>query len=84
MPIFKCSKCGCAENTALGNYWWNVQREGKPPLCSECDTGTWHGKFPKRDAKEAGYMLGADGFLYKPEEMEGPNGFKHTTIVGEP
>lgn len=21
IPIFKCAKCGCAENTALGWYW---------------------------------------------------------------
>lgn len=48
MPIFKCAKCGCAENTALGWYWaaklledsvdWSEVGEeykGKP-LCSEC------------------------------------------------
>jgi len=48
MPIFKCSKCGCAENTALTNYWsrkylaeeanWSdvgEQYKGLP-LCSEC------------------------------------------------
>lgn len=48
MPIFKCAKCGCAENTALGFYWavqsladdvdWSSVGEeykGKP-LCSEC------------------------------------------------
>lgn len=48
MPIFKCEKCGCAENTALGWYWsrelladeadWSdvgEQYRGKA-LCSEC------------------------------------------------
>lgn len=48
MPIFKCEKCGCAENTALGWYWAREmlankvdlsdvgeQYRGKP-LCSEC------------------------------------------------
>lgn len=47
MPIFKCAKCGCAENTALGLYWtrhlinnydWSdvgEEYKGKP-LCSEC------------------------------------------------
>ena len=47
MPIFKCAKCGCAENTALGLYWtrhmaenydWSEVGEeykGKA-LCSEC------------------------------------------------
>jgi hypothetical protein len=84
MPLFRCAKCGCVENTALGNYWWNTQHEGKPAWCSECDTGTWHGRFPKKDARAEGYKLGADGFLYKPSEMEGPNRFTHTTIVGDP
>lgn len=48
MPIFKCEKCGCAENTSLGWYWSkellkddvdlsDVGQEyyGKA-LCSEC------------------------------------------------
>lgn len=48
MPIFKCEKCGCAENTALGWYWcaslcaedvdWaevGEEYKGKH-LCSEC------------------------------------------------
>lgn len=47
MSIYKCAKCGCAENTALGLYWtrnypesynWSEvgeQYRGKP-LCSEC------------------------------------------------
>lgn len=47
MPIFKCAKCGCAENTAFGLYWtrhmpenydWSEVGEeykGKA-LCSEC------------------------------------------------
>jgi len=57
MPIFECSKCATMENTALGEYW-GVQR----PLCSECATGQWHGRFPKRTAKEAGYEKNEDGF----------------------
>jgi hypothetical protein len=52
MPLFNCSKCGAVENTALGAYWWN-RRKGKPVLCSECDTGKWHGMFPKRFDKVA-------------------------------
>ena len=47
MPIFKCAKCGCAENTALGLYWTrkdtdlfdysDVGEEFKgQALCSEC------------------------------------------------
>ncbi len=51
MSIFKCSKCGCAENTALCGYNY---RGDEPPLCSECDPkiGKWHGCFPKRQFKE--------------------------------
>jgi hypothetical protein len=46
MPLFNCSRCNVIENTALGAYW-NERRKGKPVLCSECDTGEWHGKFPR-------------------------------------
>lgn len=46
MPMFTCDKCGCEENTALGYYWPAVVNK-EPRLCSECHTGTWHGKFPK-------------------------------------
>lgn len=58
MPLFKCSKCGCVENTALSNFWSRGMNfeTGKlivpkpPALCSECDPaiGKWHGEFPKR------------------------------------
>lgn len=47
MGIYKCAKCGCAENTALGMYWtkdypemydWSEVDEEfqRKPLCSEC------------------------------------------------
>lgn len=48
MGIFKCAKCGCAENTALGWYWnrkagardadWSEtgERYKGEALCSEC------------------------------------------------
>ena len=54
MPLFACSKCDAVENTALGAYWLNEAR-GNPVLCSECDTGTWHGHFPKESAREGGW-----------------------------
>ena len=47
MPLFVCSKCGCVENTACSGYHWK-KAEGKELTCSECDTGKWHGEFPKR------------------------------------
>jgi hypothetical protein len=47
MGLFKCSKCECIENTALGHYWtrsridmfiWDETNKGfkGEPLCSEC------------------------------------------------
>lgn len=85
MPIFKCTKCGCIENTALSGYWY---KGSKPELCSECDprTGRWHGAFEKRPA--TGMKLGNDGFLYSQADIDAGNlawrikhqGFK---IVGD-
>jgi hypothetical protein len=47
MPLFKCAKCGCVENTALGNYWGTYGDDHASATCSECHTGTWHGHFEK-------------------------------------
>lgn len=66
MPLFKCSKCEAVENTALGDFWTN-QIE---PICSECETGKWHGEFPKINATEFGYYKDSDGFIYSPEEVD--------------
>lgn len=58
MSIFQCSKCGCAENTAL--TFGYLARVINPPklvalgldpqgrYCSACYEGEWHGKFPQR------------------------------------
>ncbi len=48
MPLFVCPKCNCVENTALGQYHWNVAN-GDDPVCSECHSGKWHHHFPKRN-----------------------------------
>lgn len=77
MPLFQCQQCGCVENTATSHYWWRTHREKKPPICSECEEGEWHGLFPKADAVAEGYVLGEDGFLYAPSENP-----QHTKIVG--
>lgn len=45
MPLFKCRKCGTVENTALTACSWG-QKDN--PLCSECCSGKWHGKFEKK------------------------------------
>lgn len=85
MPLFRCDKCGCIDNTAAGgNYWHKHRGEGwvKVPvdqqkaLCCECFTGAWHGRFPKIDATGAGYVQGEDEFWYKKEELE-PGGYFH-------
>ena len=62
MPLFRCSRCGCVENTALSNYW---VRGNKPALCAACDPdiGEWHGAFARRSATEAGYVEDDRGFL---------------------
>lgn len=45
------------------------------PLCSECKTGEWHGRFPKCTPQESGHTaIGDDGFLYHPDELE-PGGY---------
>lgn len=72
MPLFRCSVCGNAENTALSNYWTRYleARPGEPkpaPLCSACDPaiGRWHGQFQPFTA--AGMLEDARGYLYHSE-----------------
>ncbi len=43
MPIFDCSKCGCAENTAMAP-WFGLEEDA---TCTKCKTGDWHGEFPR-------------------------------------
>lgn len=75
MPLFPCRQCECIENTACaGSYWYN-RHHGLPLLCSECNSGTWHGKFPKSPA--AGWHVDDDGHLWRPGENP-----PHIKIVG--
>jgi hypothetical protein len=48
MATFRCSKCGCHEDTALCNYWSDRVRD-RPPVCSACDPRIqqWHRQFPR-------------------------------------
>jgi len=71
MPLFKCSKCGCVENTALSNYWTQYLIDKTKALCSDCDPeiGKWHGRFPQKSAAAAGYKLASDGFLYHADDV---------------
>lgn len=67
MPLFACSKCGAVENTGFGNFWCLDVQDA---LCSECDTGKWHGRFKKINAKEKGFYKDENGFIYSPEEVD--------------
>jgi hypothetical protein len=83
MSLFECPKCGAVENTATGEYWTSTYPTNsphyKPARCSECATGKWHGEFPKRTVKEAGYIHGDDGYLYSPDELA-PGGYSHGRV----
>ncbi len=58
MSIYQCSKCGCAENTALSEGArgpvWNPESATKRNLdpkgryCSFCWDGAWHGRFERK------------------------------------
>ena len=63
MPLFRCQKCGCVENTAPAWWWYS---EGK--LCTECKTGKWHGLFSKYSA--VGMLEDENGFLYTKSEVK--------------
>jgi hypothetical protein len=67
MPLFRCEKCGCVENTAVCSYWHNKYSNG-PLICYECETGKEHGMFPKTSAN--GWYIDADGFIYSPDSVD--------------
>lgn len=79
MPLFKCERCGCIENTATSNYWGRFLGEDgndpvppAPALCSACDPeiGKWHDIFLRQQASLLGYKLANDGFIYNQDEIE--------------
>lgn len=47
MSVYICEKCGAIDNTAVGGYWKNCCNH-EPKMCSECNTGKWHGVFDKK------------------------------------
>jgi hypothetical protein len=69
MPLFKCSKCGCVENTALCHYW-SARLRQSPALCSACDPkiDKWHGEFPQESAQ--GWVIDERGFLWNAGDVE--------------
>jgi hypothetical protein len=83
MPCFKCSQCGCVQNTALCHYWIKVHLQKNPPLCSLCDPdiGKWHDQFPRRDT--TGWKRDQDGYLWSQKEIDGGKLPGHVRIVGD-
>jgi len=82
MPLFKCEKCGCVENTALGLYWtrhWvdnfdysEVGEEYKGrALCSECAPKRYSDGTPTKYGKWHGKF---------PKEQWDDNKFEHTNL----
>lgn len=69
MSIFRCSKCGYVDNTALTNHY-KVLVNGADPLCSECDPdlAKWHGRFKRMTPEELNVVEGPDGYLYDPKD----------------
>ena len=52
MSLYQCENCGCCENTALSNYWWEHVHNKGPALCSACTKdgnkpAGWHGCFER-------------------------------------
>lgn len=83
MPLFRCMTCGCADNTALTNYW-ERRYKSHPLLYAACDPdiGTWHDRFPRRSA--VGLLIDQDGNLWHPRQLMGmPKGCEIVGIVQE-
>ena len=82
MSFFRCSNCGCVEDTALCNYWAARIRD-TPTLCSGCDCkiDKWHGQFPRESAEnwitdERGFLLTGPDLIRDGQRPKGwPLGF---------
>lgn len=83
MSLFRCTTCGCVENTALGCFWTHDDKEiWKPedlkgPRCSECGpthfkdgTPTGYGEWHAKFSKQSavGYHVDGSGYLWGPGE----------------
>lgn len=79
MSTFLCTRCGAIENTATSSYWIDT-RDGKPPICSKCKTGTWHGEFPRTHWSSLG--VGEVLRLQKLDHGDLINGREHLRNIG--
>jgi hypothetical protein len=67
MPLYRCTMCGCFDNTGLTDFWVRHLRQ-LPALCSDCSPGLrWHGRWPKTSA--VGMLVDGRGFLWRPQEL---------------
>lgn len=72
MALYACRQCNCIENTACGDYYRRtLGKNKKPPLCSECSSGEWHGIFPKQSAE--GMLIDEGGYLWNESNMKQSN-----------
>lgn len=71
MERFRCSRCGIIDETDTAYWREKMQaaslRKEFAPLCAECKTGRWHGRFPKTPA--TGHYLTTHGFVYTYDEL---------------
>lgn len=66
MSLFQCSVCGCVENTALSNYWWNKSvLKLKEDYCSACDPRIkkWHNRFERKFLEKGKWKMNEQGNL---------------------
>lgn len=70
MSLYRCSGCGCVENTAVSNYVQRVMLKKLPPLCSECDPEIkkWHGRWEKFKPEDQNLVEGPNGYLYDKDD----------------
>lgn len=68
MPLFRCVRCGCVENTALSLHYEHL--DDKQYLCSECDPGIgrWHGAFEKASAE--GWFYDSSHYIYSQDDVD--------------
>jgi hypothetical protein len=48
MTTFTCTACRTVDNSATSPSYWLRIAIGLPVICTACETGTWHGLFPRR------------------------------------
>jgi hypothetical protein len=85
VSIYQCEECGCAENTALGWYWYNEHKDpkyNKRKLCSACGPefysdgsstekcGKWHGRFKRKFYPIGSMVTDGHGNLITKEAAE--------------